>query len=231
MGCTPMGEKGVRRTSNPATPEAGPGMTTVTGADQAGGGALLDPTTRSTIGTYGHAIKANAGRYGVDWRLVLAIMKAESGFSPEAESHKGARGLMQLMPVTGGEVAEKLGIENLHAPVDNIHGGTYYLRELYDLFEGAPETDRLRLALAAYNSGIARVYDAQKLAAYFHDDPRSWQAVKVAMPLLSKRYYTLHRNVWDGGRPPAGWFGNSKETIAYVDNVMEYYDEFRLLLN
>jgi len=191
----------------------------------------LDPATRMTIQEYGHVIKANAERYGFDWRLVLAVMKQESGYSHEAESRKGARGLMQIMPTTGGQVAEQLGIEDLNHPNENIRGGIYYLRQLYNYFDGLEEEERLKLSLAAYNAGIARIYDAQELAAYLHDDPGQWESIKGALPLLSKRYYTLHRNVWDQERPRAGWFGNANETIGYVENIMRSYDQMKLALN
>ena len=73
--------------------------------------------------------------------------------------------------------------------------------------------------------------DAQDVAAYMHEDPSRWSSIKESLPLLSKRYYTLHRNIWEDSRPRAGWFRGSKETVAYVENVMEYYDEYRALLN
>jgi membrane-bound lytic murein transglycosylase MltF len=69
------------------------------------------------------------------------------------------------------------------------------------------------------------------VAAYFHENPASWRAVKDALPLLSKRYYTLHKSIWDREKPKAGWFGNSRETIAYVERIMGYYEEYRLTLN
>jgi len=58
-----------------------------------------------------------------------------------------------------------------------------------------------------------------------------WEGVKDALPLLSKRFYTLHRSVWGQDRPKSGWFGNAGQTLKYVDSVMDYYDDFRLALN
>lgn len=190
-----------------------------------------DPPTERCIRSYGPAIKRYAGRYGFDWRLVLAIMKQESRFSRNAESRRGAIGLMQLMPVTREELAMKLDIEDLSHPEHNIQAGIFYLRKLYDLFEGAEEADRLKLTLAAYNAGISRVRDAQALAVHLDDQPMQWQAVKDALPLLSKQFYTLHRTIWGQDKPKSGWFGNSRETIKYVDSVMDYYDAFRLAMN
>lgn len=191
----------------------------------------LDQATRSTIRTHGPLIRAYAARYGFDWRLILAVMRQESRFSSTAVSHKGAYGLMQIMPVTGEELAGVLGLEDVTRPQNNIKGGIFYLRQMYDLMESRDETERLRLSLAAYNAGVARIYDAQQLAAYLQEDPTSWQSIRDALPLLSKRYYTLHQNVWSEAKPTSGWFGDARETVDYVDTIMEFYDDYRLLLN
>lgn len=229
VGCSPVSENLVKKAQIP------------TNADMAHRASLatdqstpleLPEQDRLIIRSYGGVVKKYSEEYGLDWRLVLAVMKVESGFSRDAESDKGATGLMQIMPVTGGEVAKVLDIKDVAHPKNNIHGGVFYLRRLYNLFDGAAEPERIRLMLAAYNAGVGRVYDAQVLAAYLHNNPRKWEAVKEALPLLSKRYYTLHRSVWDQDRPKtAGWFGNSKETIAYVDRVMDCYEDYKNLLN
>lgn len=192
----------------------------------------LDRSTARCIRNYGPAIKRYAGRYGFDWRLVLAIIKQESGYSRDALSHKGAAGLMQIMPMTGEELARKLDLDDLSHPEQNIQAGVYYLRKIYDLFEGVEEADRLMLTLAAYNAGLSRVHDAQELALYLNDRQTEWRAVKDALPFLSKRYYTLHRSIWGQDKPRrSGWFGKSRETIRYVDSVMDNYDAFRDALN
>jgi soluble lytic murein transglycosylase-like protein len=191
----------------------------------------LDPLTERSIGRFGHIVKKYSGKYHLDWRLVMAVMRQESGFRPQAVSGKGAFGLMQIMPVTQVEVAGKLGLEEAQSPYNNIKAGTYYLRSLYRLFDGAPEEDRLRLTLAAYNAGIGRILDARTVAAYLGDDPNSWRAVMDALPLLSKRYYTLHRSIWEDGKPKSGVFRGFRQTLEYVENVMHYYDEYRRSLS
>lgn len=85
-----------------------------------------------------------AARYGVSPRLVAAIVEAESEFNPRAESRKGARGLMQLMPAT----ATSLQVEDAFDPRANIDGGVRHLRRLMDRFDGD-----LPVVLAAYNAG------------------------------------------------------------------------------
>jgi membrane-bound lytic murein transglycosylase F len=203
-----------------------------TSQDHVSSTSLTDESTVSIVRSYGPTIKRYSEKYGVDWRLVLAVIRVESGFSTEAESDRGASGLMQMMPFTSEEVGRHLELDDMTFPKNNIHGGIYYLSKLYNLFDACQPADRMRLTLAAYNAGIGRIYDAQELAAYYHDNPTKWQAIRDALPLLSKRYYTLHRNVWSQDRPKsAGWFGNSKQTVAYVDRVMTYYDRYQSTLN
>jgi membrane-bound lytic murein transglycosylase F len=191
----------------------------------------IDPATRECIAEHGVTIKQCAREYGLDWRLILAVMRQESRFIPDAESEKGASGLMQIMPVTGAEVAQTLALQDLSVPGTNIRAGVYYLRRLYDLYEGSDEADRLKLALASYNAGAGRVYDAQELAAYLQDDPGRWQSVRDALPLLSKRYETLHRSIWPMQKPRNGWFGGSRQTVAYVHAVLDHYETYVRELN
>jgi hypothetical protein len=87
-------------------------------------------------------------RNSVDPLLLYSIMHQESSFKPRAMSHKGARGLMQLMPPT----AARFGVTNIWDPKQNIEGGARYMRFLLDLFEGD-----VRLALAGYNAGEGAV--------------------------------------------------------------------------
>ncbi len=224
-GCTPLGEDLARKSGGDAAHKK---ATTHVVAEEV---AQLDPATHEIITQYGPTIKRYAQEYGFDWRLILAVMKQESRFLPEAESEKGASGLMQIMPVTGAEVARSLALEDLSHPGENIRAGTYYLRKLYDLYDGSSDADRIKLTLASYNAGAGRVYDAQELAAYLQDDPGRWQSVRAALPLLSKRYETLHRSVWPMQRPRNGWFGGSRQTIAYVDAVVENYETYMQELN
>jgi cell division septation protein DedD len=93
-------------------------------------------------------IRSNGTRYGVDPYLIFCVMEQESHFHPRAVSPKGARGLMQLMPGTGA----RFGVRRFFDPVENIAGGTQYLKELLQSFGG-----KVELVLASYNAGEGAV--------------------------------------------------------------------------
>lgn len=190
----------------------------------------VDDGTVWSIDQYGHAVRRYAGRYDLDWRLVLAVMKRESRFSAKAVSYRGAYGLMQIMPSTQQELAEKLGVDDLQTPINNIRAGTFHLWSLYQVFDKADDVNRTKLTLSAYNAGLNRVLDAQDVATYLGDDPNDWESVKAALPLLSKRYSNLHQRIWQSGKPRAGYFSDWRQTQAYVDTIMAYYNDYQLAL-
>jgi len=89
-------------------------------------------------------IREAAERNKVDPALVKAVISTESGWNPRAVSNRGAVGLMQLEPST----AQRFGVNNSFDPVQNVEGGTRYLRSLLDRYNGD-----LTKSLAAYNAG------------------------------------------------------------------------------
>ena len=92
---------------------------------------------------YDGLIGLTAREHRLQPALVKAVIAAESNFDPDAVSRRGAQGLMQLMP----ETAEALGVDDPLHPLDNVRGGTRYLRLMIDRYGD------LERALAAYNAG------------------------------------------------------------------------------
>jgi len=191
----------------------------------------LDQKSLAILNKYGKTIRTYSSRYGIDWRLVVAVMKVESRFDHSAESEKGAKGFMQIMPATQNEIADKIGIETeaFDDPHGNIRGGIYYLASLHKQFEneGLSEENQLKFTLAAYNAGPGRINDAQKMAAYVNDNPKEWKSVKNSLSLLSKKYSSLHKFVWIEKKPSYGYFKDWKQTSNYVESVMNYYNDYK----
>lgn len=138
---------------------------------------------RNRRSEYDPIIERHAARYGVDPVLVRAVILVESNFDPATVSHKGARGLMQLMPGT----AKRFAVREMHDPEENIRGGVAYLAFLLDL-----HPNDLTRVLASYNAGenaVARYrgippyretrqYVQKALTVYYG---RPWGASSIAV--------------------------------------------------
>jgi soluble lytic murein transglycosylase-like protein len=137
------------------------------------------------------ALASEAEAAAVDPLLVLAMIEVESGFDPEAASHAGARGLMQLLPATMQREAAALGLGDASPkdPVANVRTGIRYLRRCLDAYPRHPD-----LALMAYNSGPNRVLEfieEGEVPEWAQAYPRR---VEAARRRLEKAF---------GGEPPA----------------------------
>ncbi len=97
---------------------------------------------------YDQTVEDAARIYGLDSALLYAVISVESGYNPKAISKNGASGLMQLMP----NIAKHYGVVDLLDPVQNLHGGAKYLRDMLILFN-----NDVSLAVAAYNAGETAV--------------------------------------------------------------------------
>ena len=116
-----------------------------------------DPKCRSVswekvplnVRSFRDEIRSAAAFNAIDESLIRAIIHAESAYQPDAQSPKGAQGLMQLMPSTQAEMQ----VSDPFDPAENIRGGARYLSRLLEEFKGD-----VKLAAAAYNAGAAAVY-------------------------------------------------------------------------
>jgi soluble lytic murein transglycosylase-like protein len=107
--------------------------------------------------SYEPLIRLVSSRHSVDADLIRAVIKTESDFNPAARSHKGAMGLMQLMPDT----AKLHNVSDAYNPRENVDGGVRHLRMLLDRYQG-----NLELSLAAYNAGSAAVEKHQGIPPF-----------------------------------------------------------------
>lgn len=102
-------------------------------------------------------VREAAERHHVDPALVRAVIETESNWNPSARSHKGAIGLMQLIPTT----AQRFGVNDAFNPKQNVDAGVRYLKTLLERYNG-----NLDLALAAYNAGEGAVDRAHGVPSY-----------------------------------------------------------------
>jgi soluble lytic murein transglycosylase-like protein len=119
-------------------------------------------------------IRRAASAHSVDEALIRAVIHAESAYQPDAVSPRGASGLMQLMP----ETFAALQISNVFHPASNIDGGTSYLAQMLNEFEGDIE-----LAAAAYNAGPGAVHNHGGVPPY----PETREYVRRVL-ILYRRY-------------------------------------------
>jgi soluble lytic murein transglycosylase-like protein len=99
---------------------------------------------------YSNIVVPLSNQYGVDWRLITAIMAAESGFNPCAISPRGAVGLMQITPDLAGEY--RIHGKDMFDPAQNVRAGILHVKRLSQIYNGD-----LELTVAAYNAGEGNV--------------------------------------------------------------------------
>jgi len=143
-------------------------------------------------------VREAADRHKMDPALVRAVIETESNWNPKAYSHKGAGGLMQLIPTT----AQRYGAYDVFDPQQNIDAGVKYLRTLLERYHG-----NLDLALAAYNAGEGAVDRAGGVPS-FRETRDYVQKVQNAyfrpgsgrMPEAFVNTHAIHRDVTPDGR-------------------------------
>lgn len=118
---------------------------------------IHDKSSLQSENDFSDLIRQAAHKYGVDAKLVDAVAKTESNYSPTAVSEVGAIGIMQLMPDT----AASLGVNNIYDPKENIEGGVKYIKQLLNTFDGD-----VKKAVAAYNAGAQTVKNYNGVPPY-----------------------------------------------------------------
>ena len=171
----------------------------------------------NTISPYDELIRKYAAELGWDWRMLAAVVYQESKFSINSRSHRGARGLMQVMPST----AEHYGIDDLLNPEKNLKAGTRHLKRLQRMFDnaGMDKMEQIKFTLAAYNAGEGRIADCRRFAAVKEVDSNCWNDIVSIIPMMREDSILEEESV------KLGKF-QGFETIAYVDNIMNLYDAF-----
>jgi soluble lytic murein transglycosylase len=155
----------------------------------------LKDTVKASKGKDVHRIIIKkADKYSLDPKLINAVITAESAFDSRAISHKGAMGLMQLMPGT----AKDMGVRNPFNPEENIEGGTRYLKYLIEKYDGDLTRD-----LAAYNAGPKRVETSSSLPRETKKYIRKIYSLytgKRRLSLTTKKKTAIYRIVLDDGQ-------------------------------
>jgi membrane-bound lytic murein transglycosylase F len=129
---------------------------------------------------------------GTDWRWFKAQGMAESDLTPTARSRVGARGIMQLMPSTYGQIQTALpqfgAIDN---PEWNIAAGILHDRDLWTLWKNElDEPERWRFTFAGYNAGEGTIMRARKTALAAKLDNRTWPNIESVAPTVERWRYT-----------------------------------------
>jgi hypothetical protein len=152
----------------------------------------------TTISSYDPLVRKYAATIGWDWRLLSAIIFRESRFHPDANSHRGAVGLMQIR-------SSRYSADTLLIPTVNLSVGTTYLKRLQNMFSpvAADTTECIKFTLAAYNAGEGRILQTIQTAREKGVDATRWDSVRKVIPDVP------------------GFKGT--QTIVYVEDVLNIY--------
>lgn len=177
--------------------------------------------SKGYISQYDDLFKKYAPKIGWDWRLMAAQAFQESRFKPNARSWVGARGLMQIMPRTAR--GYNASVSQLGNPEVSVRVATDLINDLDGyLTKYVPnDKERLKFVIAAYNVGIAHVYDAIALAKKYGLDPEVWDGnvSKAILMKMNPKYYN----------DPVVKYGYCRgtETVDYVDKITKFYEQAR----
>ncbi len=148
------------------------------------------------------------GQYDFDFLMLAAQGYQESRLDQSARSHRGAVGIMQILP--GTAAGAPIFIRDIYRAESNIHAGTKYLHYLVENYFNSPEIDnvnRMLFSFAAYNAGPNRIARLRALAPKYGFDPNQW---------FNNVESIVERRV-------------GQEPVRYVGNIYKYYVAFRRL--
>ncbi len=175
--------------------------------------------SKGYISKYDNLFRQYAPRVGWDWRLLAAQAFQESRFNARARSWAGARGLMQIMPKTAR--GYRTGVSALNNPDTSVKVATQLIADLdrYLMKYVPSDKERVKFVIAAYNAGIAHVYDAIALARKYGYDPQVWDGnvEKAILMKMNPKYYN----------DPVVKYGycRATETVGYVRNIANFYKQ------
>ena len=158
--------------------------------------------TPAQICEYDHLIRAEAKKIGWDWRLLASIIYQESRFKPDLVNHKGAFGLMQLMP----RIMDKYNITHESSVEEQLDAGGKLLVHLDSKLSGVvtDSLERINFVLASYNAGLSRVMNFREQAVQNGNDPNVWaENVELYSP---------------------------KQTFIFVREINERYEHYKTIV-
>lgn len=171
------------------------------------------------ISLYDNLFKKYAPEINWDWRLLASLAYTESNFDSTAVSWAGAKGLMQLMPVTARAMGLPEGREQ--NPEESIKAAVKYIGATARSFAKVPEEERINFVLASYNSGIGHVLDAMALAEKYGKNKYVWRDNVENFILLksNEEYFTdpVCKN---------GCF-RGIETYNFVRDITSRYEQYK----
>jgi membrane-bound lytic murein transglycosylase MltF len=168
----------------------------------------LNPDQLEKLNDLSTVFKKYGEQYDIDWLMLSAQAFQESGLDNSKVSHRGAVGIMQVLPATASD--PYINIPDIKDLDNNVHAGTKYMRFIHDRYfsdDDISANDKVYFSLAAYNAGPAAIRRMRTLATKHGYDPNKWfQNVEII----------TRRNI-------------GKEPVTYVGNINRYYIIYKQL--
>ena len=157
-----------------------------------------------------------------DWKMLAAIAYVESKFDTSARSHRGAQGLMQIMPATYRHTLARMGVPDTMAQnVElDIMVAVRYMDDLSKLFYFINDKERINYILGSYNGGSNHIFDAMRIARKNGVNRYNWNSLAPVLASLSDP------DVYNDSVCQYGPF-DATETLNYVRRVNRKYNEYK----